>query len=46
MEASAMASMMALPSESHLDVLFKMFSFLKSEHNEVILFDPNEPEID
>jgi hypothetical protein len=46
MEVSAMASMMALPREGHLNVLFKMFSFLKSKHNGVTVFDPTEPEID
>ena len=41
-----MASMMALPREGHLSVLFKMFSFLKSKHNGVTVFDPTEPEMD
>ena len=41
-----MASMMALSREGHLSVLFKMFSFLKSKHNGVTVFDPTEPEID
>ena len=45
MEISAMASRMALPREGHLSVLFKMFSFLKSKHNEITVFGPTELEI-
>jgi hypothetical protein len=46
METSAMASMMALPREGHLNTLFHMFSFLKTKHNAVMVFDPTVPEID
>ena len=46
MEVSAMASMMALPREGHLKVLFQMFGFLKLRHNAVMVFDPTEPDID
>ena len=46
MEVSAMASMMALPREGHLKVVFQMFAFLKSKHNGVMVFDPTEPDID
>ena len=46
METSALASMMALPREGHLDAVFHMFAFLKRKHNGVIIFNPNEPEID
>ena len=46
MEVFAMASMMALTREGYLDALFKMFSFLKSKHNGVTVFDPTELEID
>ena len=46
MEVSAMASMMALPREGHLDQLFHMFAFLKGNHNGVMVFDPTEPTID
>ena len=46
METSAMASMMALPREGHLKVLFHMFAFLKMKHNGVMVFDPSEPNID
>ena len=46
METSAMASMMALPREGHLRVLFHMFAFLKTKHNGVMVFDPTEPDID
>ena len=45
METSAMASMMALPREGHLTQLYHMFSFLKSKHNAVMVFDPSEPDI-
>ena len=46
METSAMASMMALPREGHLKVLFQMFAFLKTKHNGVMVFDPSEPDVD
>ena len=45
METSALASMMELPREGHLDAVFHMFAFLKRKHNGVIVFDPTEPEI-
>ena len=45
METSALASMMVLPHEGHLDAVFHMFAFLKRKHNGVIVFDPTEPEI-
>ena len=37
--------MMALPREGHLTQLYHMFSFLKSKHNTVMVFDPSEPDI-
>ena len=46
MENSALASMMALPREGHLDAVFRMFAFLKCKHNGVMIFDLTEPEID
>ena len=46
MENYALASMMAFPHEVHLDAVFNMFAFLKRKHNDVIVFDPTEPEID
>ena len=46
METSALASMMALPREGHLKVVFQMFAFLKSKHNCVMVFGPIEPDID
>ena len=46
MEVSAMASTMSLLREGHLAVVLQMFSFLKSNHNRVTVFDPTEPEID
>ena len=46
METSALASMMALPCEGHIDSVLHMFVFLKRNHNGVIVFDQTEPEID
>ena len=37
-----MASMIALPRESHLKEMFQMFLFLKGEHNGVDVFNPVE----
>jgi len=45
METSALASMMALPREGHLNAAFRMFAFLKLKHNAVMVFDPSEPKI-
>ena len=41
-----MASMIALPREGHLNVVFQIFLFLKRKHNGVTVFDPANPEID
>ena len=46
MEVSAMSSMMALPREGHLAVLYHMFGFLKSKHNGLMVFSPAVPTID
>ena len=40
-----MASMMALPREGHLRVLYHMFAFLKHRHNGLMVFDPTIPEL-
>ena len=45
-ETYALASMMALPREGHLDAVFHMFAFLKRKHNGVMVFEQTEPEID
>ena len=45
-DTSALASMMALPREVHLDTVFHMFAFLNRKHKGVIVIDPTEPEID
>ena len=45
METSSMASMMALPRQGHLRQVYHMFSFLKSKHNGVMVFDPTPPTI-
>jgi len=46
MEVSAMASMMAMPREGHLEQLFHIFAFLNIKHNSAMVFDPTEPDID
>ena len=46
MEVSAMASMMAMPREGHLEQLFHMFAFLNVKHNSAMVFDPSVPDID
>ena len=46
METSALASMMAMPREGHLAQVYRMFSFLKSHHNAVMVFDCTPPDID
>ena len=46
METSAMASMMSLPCKGHIKVLFQFFAFMKNKHNAVMVFDPNEPDIE
>ena len=38
-----MAHVMALPHKGRLDAVFQMFSFLKSKHNAVAVFDHTEP---
>ena len=46
MQVSAMASTTDLPREGCLNLLFQMFSFFKSKHNVVAMFDPSYPERD
>ena len=41
-----MASMMSLPRTGHIKLIFQMFAFLKNKHNDVMVFDPTEPDID
>ena len=45
MEISTLASMMALSREGHIKEVLRMFSFLKSRHNDVMVFDTTDPEI-
>ena len=45
-EASMMASCMALPRRGHLEQLFHIFAYLKNKHNSEMVFDPSEPDID
>ncbi len=46
METSAMASMMAMPRQGHLEQLYHMFAFLNTKHNGCMVFDPTVPDID
>ena len=46
MEVSTIASMMALLREGHLNSVFKMISFLKSDHNSTTVCESTSPEID
>ena len=46
METSALASMMAMPRQGHLNAVLHMFNFLKKHHNGVLVFDPSIPTID
>lgn len=45
-EASLMASCLALPREGHLEIVYRIFAYLKAKHNAEMVFDPSEPEID
>ena len=45
-EVSMMSSMMANPRIGHLEKLFHVFVYLKSNHNAEMVFDPTVPEID
>ena len=46
METSALASMMAMTREGHLAQVYRIFSFLGSHHNAVIIFDSTPPDTD
>lgn len=46
MEVSAMSSYVAMPRIGHLQQLFRIFSYLKSNHNARLVLDPSYPEID
>ena len=41
-----MATVMAMPRSGHLTTLYQMFSYLKSRHNGVMVFDSSEPALD
>ena len=45
-EVSLLSSHLALPREGHLEVLYRVFAYLKNKHNAVMLFDPSYPPID
>ena len=45
-EASMLASCMALPREGYLQQLYHVFAYLKNKHNAQLLFDPTHPHID
>ena len=40
-----LASQMALLHEGHLDVIFRVFGYLKTKHNSQLVLDPSYPEI-
>ena len=44
-EASMLASCMALPREGNLQQLFHVFAYLKNKHNARLVFDPTYPDI-
>lgn len=44
-EASMMASCMALPRRGHLEALYHIFAYLRIQHNSMTVFDPTEPDI-
>ena len=46
METSALASTMSMSREGHLAQVYRMFSFLKSHHNAVMVFDHTPPDLD
>ena len=45
-EASLMASCLALPRQGHLEIVYRIFAYLKANHNAEMIFDPSEPNID
>ena len=46
MDTLALESMMAMPREEYVSQVYRMFSFLESHQNTVIVFDPTPPDID
>ena len=44
-EASMLASCMALPREGNLQQLYHVFAYLKNKHNARLVFDPSYPDI-
>ena len=40
-----LASQMALPCEGHLDVICRVFGYLKTKHNSLLVLDLSYPEI-
>ena len=45
-EVSELSSFLAMPREGHLEVVFRIFSYLKYKKNSAMVFDPSYPEID
>ena len=45
MKTSALVLMMILPRDGHLQQLLRMFEFLRSKRNAVMVFDPTELDI-
>ena len=45
-EVSELASQLACPREGHLEVVFRVYAYLKHKRNTLMLFDPSYPTID
>ena len=45
-EVSMMSSCLAMPRRGHLDALFRVFAYLKKNHNTCMVFNPTEPKVD
>ena len=43
-EVSELASQLAMPQESHLVAVFRVFSYLKYKKNSVMIFNPSYPD--
>lgn len=46
MEVSAMSSFVASPRIGHLQQVWRIFSYLKSNHNARLVLDPSYPDVD
>ena len=46
LEVSVMSSHLALPREGHLEQVLHIFSYLRTNHNAEMVFDPSDPCVD